>query len=201
MQPIMFVLLFSYVFGGSIEVPGYDSYNQYLMPGIFAQTVVFGSVVHRRRPGRGHAEGLHRPAALAADLPVGACSIGRTISDLVRNVRHVRGHARRRRSPSASASRAACGAGVAGHAAAALLQLRVQLDPGADRLSVKSVEAANSAGFIWMFPLTFVSSAFVDTSTMPDWLQPIADANPFTMATNAARALYNGQDPGQRPSG
>ena len=63
-------------------------------------------------------------------------------------------------------------------------------------LSVKSVEAANSAGFIWMFPMTFVSSAFVDPSTMPDWLEPIAEANPFTKVTNAARALYNGLDPG-----
>ena len=63
-------------------------------------------------------------------------------------------------------------------------------------LSVKSVEAANSAGFIWMFPLTFVSSAFVSTATMPGWLQTIADWNPFTQLTNAARALYNGTDPG-----
>ncbi len=63
-------------------------------------------------------------------------------------------------------------------------------------LSVGSVEAANSAGFIWMFPLTFVSSAFVDTATMPGWLRPIADANPFTVVTNAARALYNGNPVG-----
>jgi len=63
-------------------------------------------------------------------------------------------------------------------------------------LSVSSVEAANSAGFIWMFPLTFVSSAFVLTSSMPSWLATIADANPFTKLTNAARALFNGQDPG-----
>jgi ABC-type multidrug transport system permease subunit len=47
-----------------------------------------------------------------------------------------------------------------------------------------------------MFPLTFVSSAFVDTHFMPGWLQPIADANPFTIVTNATRALYNGRDPG-----
>ena len=63
-------------------------------------------------------------------------------------------------------------------------------------LSVKSVEAANSAGFIWMFPLTFVSSAFVPTDTMPSWLQTIADWNPFTQLTEQARALYNGSDPG-----
>jgi ABC-2 type transport system permease protein/oleandomycin transport system permease protein len=63
-------------------------------------------------------------------------------------------------------------------------------------LSVKSVEAANSAGFLWMFPLTFISSAFVDPSSMPGWLQPIAEHNPFTIVTNATRALYNGNDPG-----
>ncbi|MEL6893331.1 MAG: ABC transporter permease, partial [Actinomycetota bacterium] len=59
-------------------------------------------------------------------------------------------------------------------------------------LSDSSVEAANSGGFIWMFPFTFVSSAFVDPRQMPDWLEPIARNNPFTVATNAARALYNG---------
>ena len=63
-------------------------------------------------------------------------------------------------------------------------------------LSVGSVEAANSAGFLWMFPLTFVSSAFVDTASMPDWLQTVADANPFTQVTNATRALYNGKPAG-----
>src|SRR5690606_32859109 len=63
-------------------------------------------------------------------------------------------------------------------------------------ISVKSVEAANSAGFIWMFPLTFISSAFVSTSTMPGPLQAVADVNPFSIATNASRALYNGRDPG-----
>ena len=63
-------------------------------------------------------------------------------------------------------------------------------------LSVGSVEAANSAGFIWMFPLTFISSAFVSTENMPPWLETIANANPFTKLTNACRALYNGMDPG-----
>ena len=63
-------------------------------------------------------------------------------------------------------------------------------------LSVKSVEAANSAGFIWMFPMTFVSSAFVSTESMPSWLQRVAEVNPFTIVTNATRALYNGDDPG-----
>ena len=63
-------------------------------------------------------------------------------------------------------------------------------------LSVSSVEAANSAGFIWMFPLTFVSSAFVPTDTMPAAMRWFAERNPFTIVTNAARALYSGNPVG-----
>src|SRR6185503_5050640 len=63
-------------------------------------------------------------------------------------------------------------------------------------LSVGSVEAANSAGFIWMFPLTFMSSAFVSTENMTPWMRTIADVNPFTKLTNASRALYDGVAPG-----
>lgn len=59
-------------------------------------------------------------------------------------------------------------------------------------LNVKSAEAASSAGFTWMFPFPFVSSAFVDPKQMSGWLQPIAVNNPFTIVTNASRALYNG---------
>jgi ABC-2 type transport system permease protein/oleandomycin transport system permease protein len=61
------------------------------------------------------------------------------------------------------------------------------------------VEAANSAGFIWMFPLTFVSSAFVDPENMPAWMEAAADSNPFSIVTDATRALYNGRDPGSDP--
>src|SRR5204862_2519485 len=66
-------------------------------------------------------------------------------------------------------------------------------------LSVGSVEAANSAGFIWMFPLTFVSSAVVDVNRMTSWLRPIARNNPFTVLTNTCRALYNVYDGGNDP--
>jgi ABC transporter DrrB family efflux protein len=193
-QPIMFVLLFTYVFGGSIEVPGYSSYTQYLMPGIFAQTVLFGSAF----TGVGIAEDLskgmiERLRSLPMYQP--AVLIGRTLSDLLRNVFTfivMFGVAY------------AVGFRIEGTlleavAATALLFFFsyaftwIQAYIG---LSVKSVEAANSAGFIWMFPLTFVSSAFVDTSSMPSWLATIADVNPFTIVTNATRALYNGRDPG-----
>jgi len=194
-QPVMFVLLFAYVFGGSIDVPGFEGeYNQYLMPGIFAQTVLFNSAF----TGVGVAEDLSKGIIdRLRSLPMypSAVLIGRTLSDVVRNVITF---------VVMLAVAFAIGfrfEGTLAEAAAATLLLFlfsyafswVQALMG---LSVGSVEAANSAGFIWMFPLTFVSSAFVSTAAMPDWLQRVADVNPFTIVTNATRALYNGQDPG-----
>ena len=193
-QPVMFVLLFAYVFGGSIDVPGYDSYKQYLIPGVFAQTVLFGSTF----TGIGIAEDLSKGMIdRLRSLPMyqPAVLIGRTLSDILRNLF----------------------AFVVMFAVGYLIGFRIQGTVGAALgatllllgfsfafswvqaligLSVKSVEAANSAGFIWMFPLTFVSSAFVSTQNMPPALRWFADINPFTKLTNAARALYNGTDPG-----
>ena len=194
-QPVMFVLLFSFVFGGSIQVPGYPDYDQYLMPGIFAQTVVFGSVF----TSVGLAEDLSKGLIdRLRSLPIAQSSvlIGRTLSDLVRNlitfvtmlaVAFLLGFRFE-------------GSLMSAAAATALLLLFsyglswVQALIG---LSVSSVEAANSAGFLWMFPMTFVSSAFIDTRNLQyAWLRTVADVNPFTQLTNAARALYNGNDPG-----
>jgi ABC-2 type transport system permease protein len=193
-QPVMFILLFVYVFGGAISVPGYSTYEQYLVPGIIAQTVVFGTAF----TGVGLADDLSKGMIdRLRSLPMyqPAVLIGRTLSDLARNVAAF---------IVMMVVAYAIGFRIEGSllqaVAATVLLLSfsyafswIQALIG---LSVKSVEAANSAGFIWMFPLTFVSSAFVSTATMPDWLAKIADANPFTKLTNAARALYNGQDPG-----
>lgn len=193
-QPIMFVLLFVYVFGGSIEVPGYDSYTQFLVPGVFAQTVVFGSAF----TGIGIAEDLSKGLIdRLRSLPMvqSAVLAGRTVSDLLRNaftfvVMLVVGFLVGFRIEGSIGQALAATALLLGFAYAfSWIQVLIGL-------SVGSVEAANSAGFIWMFPLTFVSSAFVSTENMPDWLQTIADANPFTKLTNASRALYNGTDPG-----
>ncbi len=193
-QPVMFVLLFVYVFGGAIATPGYSSYEQYLIPGIVAQTVVFGSAF----TGVGLADDLSKGMIdRLRSLPMhqSAVLIGRTLSDLARNVvafvvmmvvAFLVGFRIE-------------GSWVAALGATALLlgfSYAFSWIQALIGLSVSSVEAANSAGFIWMFPLTFVSSAFVLTSSMPSWLATIADANPFTKLTNAARALFNGQDPG-----
>ncbi len=193
-QPVMFVVLFVYVFGGSIEVPGYDNYDQYLLPGIFSQSLVFGSAF----TGIGLAEDLSKGLVdRLRSLPMArsAVLIGRTVSDLVRNlftffvmlgVAFLIGFR-------------FLGSWFEALLATLLLLLFsyalswVQALIG---LSVGSVEAANSAGFIWMFPMTFVSSAFIDPSTLPAPLEVVAEANPFTIVTNAARALYNGNPVG-----
>jgi ABC-2 type transport system permease protein len=194
-QPVMFVLLFAYVFGGSINVAGYEGeYNQFLMPGIFAQTVLFGSTF----TGVGLAEDLSKGIIdRLRSLPMypAAVLIGRTLSDVARNVLTF---------AVMFVVAFAIGFRIEGTLAEALFATFllfafsyafswVQALIG---LSAGSVEAANSAGFIWMFPMTFVSSAFVDPASMPGWLQPIANANPFTIVTNATRALYNGKDAG-----
>ncbi|MEZ5311321.1 MAG: ABC transporter permease [Microthrixaceae bacterium] len=194
LQPIMFVVLFVYVFGGAIQIPGYRTYQQFVVPGIFAQTVVFGSAF----TGIGIAEDMQkgfidRLRSLPMYQP--AVLIGRTWSDLLRNaftfvIMMVVGLIVGFRLEG----------GIINSLLATLLLLAfafafswIQAWIG---LSVKSVEAANSAGFIWMFPMTFVSSAFVSTESMPNWLAKAAEVNPFTIVTNAVRALYNGHPVG-----
>ena len=175
-QPIMFVVLFVYVFGGAIAVPGYSSYEQFVVPGIFAQTVVFGSAF----TSIGIAEDMQKGFIdRLRSLPIypSAVLIGRTFSDLLRNI-------------FTFVMMLVVGllvgfrleGGLLDGLIATLLLLAfayafswIQALIG---LSVKSVEAANSAGFIWMFPMTFISSAFVSTETMPSWLRPVAEANP-----------------------
>lgn len=193
LQPIMFVLLFKYVFGGSISIPGYN-YTQYLLPGIFAQTVVFGSSFTAIGLAEDMQKGfVDRLRSLPISQP--AILIGRTVSDTMRNtltfvvmlaVAFLIGFR-------------FDGGLVRGVLATLLLLFFAYSFSWIQALigvSVGSVEAANSASFVWMFPMTFLSSAFVDTRSMPTALRVIADWNPFTIATNASRALYNGRNPG-----
>ena len=193
LQPIMFVLLFRYVYDGTIEIPGFR-YEQYLLPGIFAQTIVFGSAF----TSVGLAEDLSKGFIdRLRSLPISqaAVLVGRTFSDLARNlvtfaVMLIVGFLVGFRFEG----------GVVNAVLATLLLLAFSYSfswiQALIGLSVRSVAAANSAGFIWMFPLTFVSSAFVDPSRMPSGLRWVADRNPFTLVTNAARALYAGHPVG-----
>ncbi len=191
-QPVMFIVLFVYVFQGSINVP--IDYVQYVIPGIMAQTVLFNSAF----TGVGVADDLSKGIIdRLRSLPMypSAVLIGRTLSDLARNVvtfavRWIVSFLVGFR------FEGTLGAAFVATALMFFWSYAFSWIQALVGLSVGSVEAANSAGFIWMFPLTFVSSAFVDPDQMEGWLQPIARNNPFSVLTNACRALYNGYDPG-----
>ncbi len=189
-QPVMFTLLFVYVFGGAIEVPGFDDYNQFLLPGIFAQTIVFGSA----GTSIGLADDLQKGLVdrlRSIPMSQSAVVIGRTFADLSKNLLSF---VAMLIIAFAVGFRFEGSLAEAGLATLLLFLFAYALSwvHALIGMSVSSVEAANSGGFMWMFPLTFVSSAFVDPASMPDWLEPIAEANPFTKVTNASRALYNG---------
>jgi ABC-2 type transport system permease protein/oleandomycin transport system permease protein len=185
-QPIMFVLLFRYVFGGAIAVTG-TSYVNYLMAGIFTQTVIFGSTT----TGVGLANDLQRGLVdRFRSLPMAKSAVltGRTISDVVRNtfiviVMWTVGLLVGFR-PEGSVLSWFAAAGILILTSFAFSWISALIG-----LLVNSVEAAQSAGFIWLFPLTFASSAFVPTKSMPDWLRVFAEHQPVSLIVNAVRGL------------
>jgi ABC-2 type transport system permease protein/oleandomycin transport system permease protein len=192
-QPIMFVLLFVFVFGESVAVPGGD-YTQYVMAGIFSQTVVFGTAWTSVGIAEDMSKGIiERLRSLPMFQP--AVLIGRSISDVVRNLFTF---------VVMIVVAFAVGWTIEGPIYEALLGFAILFAFGYSLswvqafigVSVSSVEVANSAGFIWMFPMTFISSAFVDPSNMPGWLEAIANANPFSIVTDVVRDTYDGVDPG-----
>jgi len=191
-QPIMFIVLFVYVFKGSVNVP--IDYVQYVIPGIMAQTILFNSAF----TGVGVADDLSKGIIdRLRSLPMypSAVLIGRTLSDVARNVITFAVMLLVAFLVGFRFEGTVAGAVVA-TALMFLWSYAFSWIAALIGLSVGSVEAANSAGFIWMFPLTFVSSAFVNVALMVTWLQPIARNNPFTILTNASRALYNGEPAG-----
>ena len=193
-QPIMFVVLFAYVFGDSIKVPGYPDYLQYLMPGLFAQSMVFNSNYTGVGVAEDRATGFLDRLRTLPMFPAGVL-VGRTISDLVRNVGTLM---------VMFAVGYLVGFRVEGSLGGALVATLLLLAFGYAfswiqaliGLAASSAEAAASAGFIWMFPLTFVSSAFVDPSSMPTAFEWFAEVNPVTALSDACRDLYNGASPG-----
>jgi ABC transporter DrrB family efflux protein len=188
-QPVVFVLMFRYVFGGAIQVPGVP-YVDFLMPGVFAQTVVFGSM--------GTAIGLATDLKLGLierfrSLPMARSAVlaGRTLADLVRNVFVVA---------------LMVGVGflvgfrVHTNAFAFLAAMLLILLFGyafswvfaTVGLVVGDAETAQAASFPVMAPLVFASSAFVPVESMPGWLQAFAEHQPVTVTVDAVRALTLG---------
>jgi ABC-2 type transport system permease protein len=188
-QPIMFVLLFRYVFGGAINTGGV-AYVDYLIPGIIVQNIAFGGFVtaiglnedvHKGLIDRFRSLPMARPAVLA----------GRTLADIVTNflsvcvlvitgviigfafnapVLHI----------------------VGGFALLLLVGYAFSWVFALVGLVATTPESANSIGFLAIFPLTFISSAFVPTSSMASPLKEFANVNPFTIIVNAMRSLWIG---------
>jgi ABC-2 type transport system permease protein/oleandomycin transport system permease protein len=197
-QPVMFVLLFNYVFGGAIgselEAAGI-SYIDFLLPGIFIQVTAFGTT----QTAVGLAEDL---AGGMIDrfrsLPMARSAVlaGRTMADACRSLFVV---------ALITGVGTLIGFRFRGGVLASLGAIAVVVAFGFALawvfalvgMSVKGAEAAQAAGFVWIFPLVFASSAFVPTQTMPDWLRVFADNQPVTRVVNAVRALTLGNPAGE----
>lgn len=192
-QPIMFVLLFAFVFGGSIgDSP--DAYREFLMGGIFAQTVAFNSA--------------YTTLGMAADLEKG-------VIDRFRSLPMSRGAVLFGRT---TADLAVCALGllvmsicgllvgwrirgsfldaVLAYAILLLFSFAMSWVGAFVGMASGNVQVAQSAGFIWMFPLTFVSSAFVSANSMPGPLKAFANWNPVTAVADAVRDLFGNPRPG-----
>ncbi|WP_180686433.1 ABC transporter permease [Streptomyces gossypiisoli] len=199
-QPIMFVVLFSYVFGGSMNIGGSTDpgvYREFLMAGIFAQTVTFATA----GAGAGIAEDMHKGLVdRFRSLPMarGAVLTGRTLADLVQTALTLlvlaivallvgwRTHT-------------SVGEVLGAFGLLLLMGYAFTWIGALIGLSVRTPEAATSGGLVWLFPVTFVSNAFVDSSRMTPWLRHIAEWNPFSATVQACRELFG--NPGVSNSG
>lgn len=187
-QPIMFLLLFTYVFGGAIRSGG--SYIDFLLPGILVQTAVFGAM----QTGIGLAVDLSKGLVdRFRSLPMARSAVlaGRTAADTMRNIFVVL---------LMLAVGYLIGFRLGGSFSDAMTAFAILLLFGfafswvsaCVGLLVRNVETAQVAGFIWVFPLVFASSIFVPVETMPHWLRTFAELNPITVTTDAVRALTSG---------
>ncbi|MGW3170090.1 ABC transporter permease [Streptomyces sp. NPDC001153] len=202
-QPIMFVVLFSYVFGGSMQIGGSASpiaYKNFLMAGIFAQTVTFATA----SSGAGIADDMHKGLIdRFRSLPMarGAVLTGRTLADLVQTavtlvvlavVALLVGWR------VGSNGDTNVGKVLAAFGLLLLLGYAFTWIGALIGMSVRTPEAATSSGLIWLFPVTFISNAFVDPGHMTPWLRHIAEWNPFSATAQACRVLF--ANPGRSTS-
>lgn len=187
LSPIMFVLLFAYVFGSAIDVPGVG-YREFLIAGIFAQTVVFGSTF----TGYSLAEDLQKGVIdRFRSLPMAPSAVlfGRTLSDVLNNVISLVVMALtglvvgwRIRSSVIEA--------LAGFAMVLIFAYAISWVMAYVGLLVRTPEIVNNASFIVIFPLTFIANTFVPTNNLPGPLKAFADWNPVSSVTQGARELF-----------
>lgn len=193
MQPIMFVLLFAFVFGGAIAGDNPEAYREFLIAGIFAQTVIFGATI----TGAGLAEDMTKGIIdRFRTLPMSPSAVlaGRTFSDVLYNIitlvvmsltglivgwriREGFWHA------------------VLGFAILLLFAFAISWVMAWIGLLVPSVEVVNNAAFIFIFPLTFIANTFVPLASLPAGLRHFAEWNPISTVTQAARNQFGNADP------
>jgi ABC-2 type transport system permease protein len=193
LQSIMFVLLFAYVFGGAIPLPGGGSYREFLMPGIFAQTIVFATAT----TAVGMCDDLNKGILdRFRSLPMARSAVlsGRTLADVLYNggllvVLMVSGLV-----VGWGVHRGVllflAGVGLLLLFAFAMAWIGVWLG-----LTLRTVEVAQQVSFLVLFPLTFLSNVFIPTSTLPWFLKPLAEWNPVSALTAATRQLWGNPNP------
>lgn len=192
MTPIMFVLLFAYVFGSSIDIPGM-SYKEYMLPGIFVQTAIFGATLS----GYGLVEDLRLGIIdRFRSLPMApsAVLVGRTVSDVIANVVSI---------VAMAAVGLLIGWRIDSTPQEALLAFVVLLLFGyalswvtsTIALLIRTTEVYNNAVTMAIFPLVFLSNTFVDSDRLPGPLKVIAEWNPTSAVTQAARELFGNTSP------
>jgi ABC transporter DrrB family efflux protein len=193
LQSIMFVLLFAYVFGGAIPIPGGGDYTDFLMPGIFAQNIVFACGI----TAIGIADDIGKGIIdRFRSLPMARSAVltGRSLADIVYNlgiliVLMASGVFVGWRLGTGIPELVA-GIGLLLLFAFAMSWLGIWLG-----LMVPSVEVAQQAIFTVLFPITFLSNVFVPPQALPDWLQPIAEWNPTSTLTASLRDLWGNPNP------
>ena len=186
-SPIMFVLLFAYVFGGSIEIEG-SNYREFLIAGIFVQTVVFGATF----TGAGIADDMQKGIINRfRSLPMSRSAVlaGRTLSDVIYNllslvIMSLTGLLVGWR------IRGSIIEAIAGYLLLLIFAYALSWVMALVALNVPSVEVINNAAFIVIFPLTFVANTFVPSDSLPGPLRVFAEWNPVSAATQAARELF-----------
>jgi ABC-2 type transport system permease protein len=193
LQSIMFVLLFAFVFGGAIPLPGGGNYNEFLMPGIFAQNIVFACGI----TAIGMTDDVQKGIIdRFRSLPMARSAVlsGRSMSDVVYNAGILVvlmvtalfvGWTVR-----TGFSEFLAGVGLLLLFAFAMSWLGIFMG-----LNVPTVEVANQVIFTVLFPITFISNVFVPVETLPDWLQPIAEWNPTSTLTGSLRQLWGNPNP------
>jgi ABC-2 type transport system permease protein/oleandomycin transport system permease protein len=192
-QPVMFVLLFAFVFGGAITTPGYD-YVDFLIPGIIVQNIAFGGFATALGLAEDMTKGL---VDRFRSLPTARASVlaGRTVADIATNLLSILvlvttgviiGFGFETSVPEV----------LAGVGLLLLFGYAFSWIFAVIGLSVSSPEAANGIGFTLIFPITFISSAFVPVESMPSGLEWVAEHNPVSAVVDAMRALWLGAPAG-----